>query len=370
MKLFLDILLTLAVGGVFGMIFVLLKVPNGLRIGALIGTALLSVFFQAAWMPSQTKFFVQIIAGALVGCTMERSDLRRLPMVIKPTAITLGTFLFLNLSIGSIIHTISPLDWATSLLCVVPGGVTDIPIIASAMGADTPKVAVVQLARYIMGVTIFAPMILAYDNFREKNKAAPSGHEAAPSAGGIPGITADGSGAMKREKSKINSPSALICTLAVGFGAGFLGSFTGIPAGTFLFSVVGVMVLKLKFDFAYISPWAKKTALLVSGCYIGSLMTMEDVKSFGALALPLVLVLGGYIANCFITGKIISKTCGFSRKEGMLTTAPAGAADIALNSADIGVSNTDVIIIQVTRAIVAAGIFPQIINLLLLVLRT
>jgi uncharacterized membrane protein AbrB (regulator of aidB expression) len=92
------------------------------------------------------------------------------------------------------------------------------------------------------------------------------------------------------------------------------------------------------------------------------------VRSFKVLFLPLLLVLGAYIANCFISGKILSKTCGFTRKEGMLTTTPAGASDIALNSADIGVENTDIIIIQIFRAIVAAGIFPQIINVLLLVL--
>ena len=86
-------------------------------------------------------------------------------MVIKPTVITLGMFLILNLGVGSIVHAISPLDWVTSLLCVVPGGIADIPIIASAMGADTPKVALAQLSRYILGVAVFPPMILGFDNF-------------------------------------------------------------------------------------------------------------------------------------------------------------------------------------------------------------
>jgi membrane AbrB-like protein len=356
---FLNILLTLGAGGIFGLIFMRFKIPNGLRIGALFGVALLGIFFRAAWMPTETKFIVQVIAGALVGCTMEKSDLKRMPMIIKPTLIVLGTFLILTLSMGSLIHVVGPLDWATALLCVVPGGITDMPIIAADMGADTPKVAVVQLARYIMGVAFFPSMIVTYDTLRLKAeaKAAKTGYEEHPV-----------SKAMKREKSKVNSVKALVCTLAVGSGAGFLGSLSGIPAGTFLFSVIGVLVLKLKFDFAYISPGVKNIILLISGCYIGSLITMEDVRGFRLLALPLLLVLGGYIVNCFITGKIISKTCGLTRKEGLLSTTPAGASDIALASADIGVENTDIIIIQVIRAIVAAAIFPQIINALLLVL--
>jgi len=110
MRLFVDILLTLAVGGVFGVIFMHLKVPNGLRIGALVGVALLGIFFRVAWMPSGTKFVVQVIAGSLVGSSMERSDLKRLPMVIKPTIIMIVSFLILNLSVEAIVHANRHMD--------------------------------------------------------------------------------------------------------------------------------------------------------------------------------------------------------------------------------------------------------------------
>ena len=350
MSHFWDILLTLAVGGIFGTIFMLLKIPNGFRIGALVGAALLGIFFGLAWMPPETKFVVQVIAGSLVGCTMERSDLKRLPLVIKPTIILVTSFLVLNFGVGSIIHAISPMDWATALLCVIPGGITDIPIIAGDMGADTPKVALVQLSRYIMGVGLFPPMIQAFDTLAQKSKSGSSERENSSSS---------------RELSKVKSIRALACTLATGLGAGFIGSLTGIPAGAFLFAIVGIMILKLKFDFAYISPSVKRIALLISGCYIGSLITMNDVIGFRFLALPILIVLGAYIANSFITGKILSVTCGFTRKESMLITTPAGSSDIALNSAEIGVQNTDIIIIHVFRAMLAAGLFPQIINLFL-----
>jgi membrane AbrB-like protein len=139
---------------------------------------------------------------------------------------------------------------------------------------------------------------------------------------------------------------------------------SGVPAGAFLFPMIAVLILRLCFDFAYIPPWVKKTALLVSGCYIGSSITFADVLGFKYLGLPVLIIVTGYIANCFISGKIISKTCGFNRKEGMLITTPAGASDIALSAADIGVENTSVIIIQVLRSVLAMALFPQIISLL------
>ena len=85
--------LTLLAGGVFLGIFVLLKIPNGLRIGAMAGAALLDVLFNAAYMPSPTKFVVQVIAGALSGCTMGKSDITYLPQVVKLTLIMVIIFL-------------------------------------------------------------------------------------------------------------------------------------------------------------------------------------------------------------------------------------------------------------------------------------
>ncbi|GHV37424.1 hypothetical protein AGMMS49546_05150 [Spirochaetia bacterium] len=335
------------------------KIPNGLRIGAMIGTALLSIFFSAAWMPRETRFLVQIIAGAMIGCTTEKSDLKRLPAIIKPMCITVVSLFFLNIIAGALVHALSPLDWVTSFMGGIPGGVTDTPIIAAEMGADVPAVAIVQLARYIMGIALFPPMILAYDNVRVKRRRKESGASDDASTGP----------SVKREKSGVSSWQAFLCTMiAAGIG-GFIGRLTHIPAGIFLFSIIAVMILKLRFDFAFLPSWAKRFAQFISGCYIGGAITMGDVRNFKFLAIPIGIVLTGYIVNCFFTGAVLTRFCGFSRKEGMLITTPAGATDIALSAADMGITNTDIIIIQIFRSVIAIAVFPQIINLLLLFLK-
>jgi membrane AbrB-like protein len=356
---YLQTLLTLLTGGVFGLAFLVLKIPGGLRIGALIGAALLSVFFHGAYMPPQAKFLVQVIAGALIGCTMEQSDLKRLPRVIKPTLIMLVSFFVLNFSAGALIHLVSPLDWTTALLCVIPGGVTDTPIVAADMGADVPKVALVQLARFILGIGVFPSMILGWDRFMERIRPSEKQPPLAAGAG-------TGGAAEQRGQGGKKTWGAFACTLAAALGFGFIGRITRIPAGTFLFSIVAVLALKLIFNYAFLPPAAKRIAQLISGCYIGADITMNDVRGFRLLAVPMIITLGGYIINCFITGKILCRTCGFNRKEGMLITTPAGASDIALSSSDIGVENTDIIIMQIFRAVVAMTVFPQIINLALM----
>lgn len=343
------LLLTLLVGSLFGLAAIKIKIPAGLMVGAIVGVAALNIIFDVAYMPKQTTIVVQIIAGAFIGCSMEKSDVRRLPKIIKPASIMLGALLVLNLVAGFLIYILSPLDLVTSLMSVVPGGVNDTPIIAAVMGADGPKVAVMQLVRQVLGIGILPSLIVVYDNKRKRSD----------SEGEREAFT------EKRQKSKTKSWQAFLCTMAVAAVFGILGKISGITAGTFVFSIIAVLILKLVFDFAFIPKWLKKCAQVLSGCYLGSSIVMSDVLALRYLLVPLVIIVLGYMANCFFTGKIISKTCGFTKKEAMLITTPAGASDMALISTDLGVENTDIIILQVLRAVIVMSVFPQIVNLIL-----
>ncbi|MBC2578763.1 AbrB family transcriptional regulator [Clostridium sp. DJ247] len=340
--------LTLAIGSVFGLAAAKMKIPGGLMVGAIVGVAALNIFFGTTYIPKQTKLFVQIIAGAFIGCVMEKSDVKRLPKIVQPAIIMLLGLLVLNLSAGFLIYVVSPLDLVTSLMSVVPGGISDTPIIAADMGADAPKIAVMQTVRQILGIGVFPALILAYDNRKKAIKK--DGEREAYTE--------------KRKKSKTKSWQSFVCTLIIAAIAGILGKMTGIPSGSFVFPIIAVLILKLVFDFAYIPRWAKKCAQVLSGCYLGSTIVLDDVLELRYLLIPLIIIVLGYMANCFFTGMIIKKTCGFTRKESMLITTPAGASDMALISADMGVENTDVIIMQVLRAVIVMTFFPQIINLI------
>lgn len=346
---YLYLLLTLLIGALCGLLVYKLKVPGGLLVGGIVGAAGLNIFCGAAYMPGQTKVVVQIIAGAFIGCTMEKSDVRRLPQIIKPTAIMILALLILNLTAGVLIYVTSPLDLVTSLMSVVPGGISDTPIIAAVMGADGPKVAVMQIVRQVLGIGMFPLLIHIYDEKRGEGKEEKI-REAYTE---------------KRKKSQTRSWQAFLCTLIVAAVCGFLGGKTGMSAGTFVWAIVSVLILKLVFDFAYMPRWLKRFAQILSGCYLGSTITMTDVLDLRYLLIPLLIIIVGYLANCYITGIVLNKTCGFTRKEAMLITTPAGASDMALISSDMGVENTDVIILQILRAVIVMTFFPQIINLIL-----
>lgn len=78
---FILLFLTLVVGSIFGLAVAKIKIPGGLLVGAIVGVAALNILFGTTYMPTQTKLFVQIIAGAFIGCIMEKSDVKRLPKI-------------------------------------------------------------------------------------------------------------------------------------------------------------------------------------------------------------------------------------------------------------------------------------------------
>ena len=102
----------------------------------------------------------------------------------------------------------------------------------------------------------------------------------------------------------------------------------------------------------------------MAGCYLGTLLTAQGLAGLVDLAVPALILVAGYTANCFGAGWLESRLFGYGRKEGMLIASPAGASDMALIIDDLNVKNTDVVIMQVVRAAVVMALFPQVVNLI------
>lgn len=344
------LLLTLAMGVAGGLLLKRLNVPAGLMIGAFAAVAVLNVSTGLAWLPTGTRTGVQIVAGAFVGCSLERSDLVRMRGFAGPILLMLASFLVLNLVLGFVLWATSPLDLVTSLMCAVPGGINDTPIVAADMGADAPAVTVMQLIRQVLGIGAFPLMIAAFDRLRTAQGHADPGNRTTASD-------------AQRVKSKQKSVASTVAALAIAIVAGLLGKATGVPGLTFTASILAVLVLKLGFDFAFIPKGVKKACQLVAGCYLGTLLTAEGMAGLADLVLPAVILVAGYTLNCFVAGRLESRLFGYGRKEGMLIASPAGASDMALIMDDLGVQNTDVVIMQVVRAAVVMAFSPQVVNL-------
>lgn len=338
------VLLTILIGLIVGYILLKLKVPGGMMVGSIIGVSAFNIITGLAFMPSVAKTTAQIIAGAFIAVGLEKSDLKRLKFIIKPALILIFGMMLVNISSGFLIYNFSSLDLTTSLMSAVPGGMSNIPIISEEMGADSSKVAVMQFTRLLLGIGIFPFMISKVSklNYFKDERIKEE--------------------VYKRIKTSNDSNLNLIITILVATFCGIIGQWTGIPAAILVFAMIGTIILKFTTNRVSMPRWMRRLAQLLSGAYIGSSIEMTEIVEMKDLLIPAIIMISGYLIACFLIGSLIHKNTKMAIDESMLAATPAGASDMALISADIGIDSADVVVLQVIRMLAVVSIFPQIIR--------
>ena len=363
-----NIFLTFAIAAVTGMVLLKLKVPGGMMVGAIIGAAALNISTGRAYMPSTAKLLAQSLAGAFIGCSMSREDIRNMKMLGRPAVILLSSMLCLNLILGTVLYKFSSMDLLTSLMCAIPGGMSDVPIIAADLGADAAKVALMQFVRMVAGIGVFPSIILAVtgneptgadssgaDTDRENDQDKENNSDQVSAQGPA---TSDNSAS---KPSKTRRPGyEFPLTLMVAIVCGSFGKKLGIPAGALVFSMIAVMGMRICLNIGFLPRWAKRIAQILSGAYIGCGMAASDLATLKYMIIPALLILIAYSVNCFIIGHLLHRYCGFPLRTGMLIGTPAGASDMALISADLGVESKELVELQIIRMVVVVSVFPQI----------
>lgn len=335
----LNFLLTLLVALLAGWAFYKMRVPGGLMVGAVVGIVIFNFTYGNAFMPSEAKVAAQIVSGAFIGTGVSRDEIKQFRRLIKPLAILIGVMLALNLTLGTIIYLISELDLMTAMFCAVPGGMANTPIIAAEMGADSAQVAVMQFIRLCAGIGLFPSAI----KYFAKNQAKVS-----KPMDSIP-------------KAPYSHIGFLIAAAAAAIG-GLLGELSPVPAGALLFSLIATIAAKQLFPRCVLPGWIKRTAQVLAGAYIGTGVSPQDIPRIKNLFVPAVIMVAMYVLTCIIIGKLLNRHTTLTLSEGMLAATPAGASDMALISADIGISSPDVIILQIGRMLSAVVLFPNIIH--------
>lgn len=346
---------TIVGGAVGGLLAKKLKIPGGMLVGAIIAVSMIQVLTGQAVMPEKSKLVAQFITGAYIGCMIKKSDLKRLPSVIKPFSVVIISFFCLNMIVGFIIWNITDFDFYTAMLCALPGGISDTPLIAMDMGADVAKVTAMQFTRLIFGLVALPSVIVMIDHFFPQQKSVRDDSASSPATD-------------QQVHTKSHSKKELLYLL-VTLGIAAIGSMVGaaldVPAGALLFSMLFVLFSKMTFfPLAQLPMWCRRAAQILSGCVIGTRMYYEDLIQLRQIIIPVVVLLTAYLINCILTGLLLSKYFKMDRKEGMLCVSPAGATEMAMIAGDLGVDSPQLILIQICRLISVLSIFPQVIAIL------
>ena len=152
-------LITFLLAEAFGLLGKLSGIPAGAMTFAIFAVAAFNIKTSRAYLPKRVKLIAQCIMGTIVGLGVTMEDVLNMPALIKPILIVLVCTILCNYICGFLIHKICRLDISTSLFGSIPAGVSDMALIATDLGGDAPKVAVLQLVRYIGLFSIMPSLI-------------------------------------------------------------------------------------------------------------------------------------------------------------------------------------------------------------------
>ena len=369
------IALTLVIGFVAG--FILRRI--GLAAGGLLGPFLAVGAFSAitgeAYLPGEARIIVQVVAGAFVGCSIGRDELRNLSLISKAAGFMIAWHLALVLLLGFLMAAATSTSLPTALMSCVPGGISDIPIVAADMGANAPDVTILQLLRLFLGIGL-----LSLTTALSKRQLAPS---VAPLETPTPNMPSGLVPELGDAASRIDLPDPSFthearwrlalktaATLAVAMLGGVLGQATGIPGMTFTIAIACVLVFNLATGFVFVPRWLKRLCQYGAGSYLGAQVTASTIAGLPGLLVPAFIVVTGYIASYFGLSAAERRLFHFSKTESRLIATPAGASDMALVLEDAGLVSPQVIVLQIVRLIAVLALFPQVVNLVLLAVST
>lgn len=338
----LPMLLTLTLSTAVGWLLNRKHIPAGMMIGAVVAAALLSICGLGS-MPGPTKDISQIIAGTFIGCSAQRDDFRKLRTFWKPVILITCSLLLVNLVIGFLLFFAGYADLLSCLVCAVPGGISDVTLIAVDFGADASKVLAVHFCRLIVGLMVF-PVVV--DRF-----TAPISETMA---------AGDEGGASSAPVEPRNNAFHLVVALAVGSLCAWAGKCLHIPAAAILCSLVSTFLLNFSGFTIQFPSWLRRVAQVLSGAYVGCLLDPSHFRDLSAIFWAIVITLVVLLTNAAVFGKWMEQRYGIPMREGMLMLTPAGASDMALIADDLGFQSPRLVLVQIYRLLIATAFFPQI----------
>lgn len=135
-------------------------IPAGAMVFALVVVVLLNISTSVCYLPLTVKTAAQLLAGAVVGCSIHPSALTLLNGgTVIALLILMVNYWFVNLIYSTLCKKKKMLDLKSAMLASAPGGATDMSLIAADLNADLTKIALIQVMRAIYAVT-FMPVVI------------------------------------------------------------------------------------------------------------------------------------------------------------------------------------------------------------------
>lgn len=327
-----------------------LRVPAGQMLGSVAVTAVVNILVMEVTYSPEVKFMSRILAGILIAMRIKREDVENLKQVLRPLIVLVLGMLAYTVGLAYFFDLVSEMEFKTALFACVPGGLTDISLMAEDYGANMPQVALVQTLR-LMSIMLFFPGICL--RIAKKTKGESLSLE------------------MGRERKKLSFriseaevAQGVRSFVFAGLGGYALGCF-GIPAGELLGAMGVTLYRKLSRDQGYFYPPLRVVVQVVVGIIVGARITQETIDSLIALFPVAVASTIFVLAFALGMGYALHRFFGVDLVTALLSCAPGGVQEMVLVTDSLGGDVSFVTSMQIFRLIAVLTIFPFVIQLML-----
>jgi membrane AbrB-like protein len=330
--------------------FKFFNIPGGTIIGALVMVALVSSLgVRWAAFPSKTSLVFQIVLGIALGCKFSKERVPYIKTLFIPGLFAAAWMICISLGVGVFLAKVTDIDIGTALFGSVPGGVSEMSLIALTYNLNMPVVALLQFVRAV-SVLIITPLIAArYSN---------TSREVAASKGATP------DGEIQRGTVKEYN---LFITLTIGAIAGYTADFLGIPVGGLLGAMGVVAVLRIVgVHLKEIPRWILVTAQIGLGGFLGTSFTPNVVATLQSLLVPTLVFSLVIVLNGLVLGFLAHKIFGWDLTTSLLACAAAGYTQMSVIALEMEADVVTVSIVQALRATIILSVMPTAIILLFL----
>jgi membrane AbrB-like protein len=306
-----------------GMAFKLLHLPIpwmlGAMIAVLLGSNVLTGYYE--W-PGQIRNIGMIIVGYTIGLSMTAAALKEIGHQLPMMLLMAILLMVVCLGIAFLVSKLSDTDFKTALLASVPGGLTQIIILAEETdGVDITVVTVTQVIR-LMLIVLCIPLLIFSPIFHQAHGTA---------ATIVPAAAAPAASAAW------SSPLLILCIFALASVAcAWAGDKIKLPTAFMLGPVIGTAALQLGGLHGPALPAVIiDAAQLMIGAYVGLLLKPQRLPNkLRALSLAigsgLLLTLGALGLTV-----LLSEFQPISKPTSLLSLAPGGMDQMGIIANEI-----------------------------------
>ena len=352
-------LATLAVAAFAGYLTSKIGVPVGWMIGAMFAVAVMNILTDWTYFPYLFKYAIQVVTGAMIASRVGKNEISGMRRIDLPIAIVVLGMMLLNITFAYLIVMFSDLDIATALFAVTPGGISDMAMISSELGANYAIVAILQVFRLFFLLSTMPPI---FKSIAKKIKHNPEPVVINRTDDPLTDRSQLSTEDFKYGKKDIIRLAGLFLSAALG---GLILHSLNIPAGF----VIGSMSFGIVFSCIFgKSVYPKKIIpfqQILSGIFIGIGIDKEIVSSLEELIVPILVMMIGIVFFTFIIAFLLYKLTKLDLMTALLSSTPGGITEMSILSEEFGADTPKIAMIQTARLIAVIALFPQMIKFIL-----